>query len=280
MKIKNSFGLLGFQIENSLSPYIHSQFFNLLGIKESYSIFNVPPENFTDFFKKIHNLKGFNVTIPYKDKVFEKIQNKSSTAKSFKTTNTVTKTKNQFICHNTDYFGFSKSLEHFEVEIKNNALLLGLGGAGKIVAKKFLNSSSFLTIAVRKNSISKAKKTLDSIIPDKNIKNFEVVDINKIPKKIYNIIINATPIGMPHLNKMPIEKEFLFGCKTAIDLIYYPTQTKFLNMAKKLRIKTINGLFMLVAQAKKSDELFLEVNFKKDYIFLVYKKLKQFLKTK
>ena len=275
--MKKNFGLLGFQIQNSLSPQIHKKFFELKNVKANYSIFNIPKEKFEDFFKEIDKLDGFNITTPYKDKVFAKFEKKSQVAESLKTTNTVVKEKNHFICHNTDYYGFLESLKHFEIKLKKNILLLGLGGAGKVVAKRSINSGCFLTIAVRKNSISKAENSLRSIISKKKINHFEIVAIEKIPNRIYNIIVNATPIGMSHLDKNPIKEKFLVGCSAAIDLIYYPTETKFLKAAKKLKIKTVSGLFMLISQAKKANELFLKTKIKKDYVFKIYKQIKNIL---
>ena len=73
----------------------------------------------------------------------------------------------------------------------------------------------------------------------------------------------------------PVSFKNLFGCKAAIDLIYSPKKTKFLLDAEKLKIKTINGLYMLLMQAVKSNELFLNTKHKKDIVFKLYKTLKK-----
>ena len=272
--MEKHFGLLGFPIKHSLSPFIHHELFKIKHFKATYSLFNVKEKNLADFLKKIDKLDGFNVTMPYKNVIYESINNKNKTAKKFKTTNTVIKYNNEFICHNTDNFGFVETLKHFEISLKKNTLLLGLGGAGKIVALNALCSGSFLTIAVRPSSTSKVEKTLKSLIPEKFYKNFEIVDINKIPQKTYTTIVNATPIGMANLkNYTPVNIKNLLGCKTAIDLIYSPKKTKFLADAKKLKIKTINGLYMLIMQAIKSNELFSKTKHNKDTIFKLYKTL-------
>lgn len=272
--MKKRFGLLGFPINHSLSSFIHQELFKIKNFNASYSLFNIEERDLDDFLKGIDNLDGFNVTMPYKNIIYEKIKNKSETAKKFQTTNTIIKSNNEFKCYNTDNFGFLETLKHFEISLKNNTLLLGLGGAGKIVALNAIYSGSFLTVAVRPSSFLKAKNTLAHLIPNKFHKNFEIVNINKIPQKIYKTIVNATPIGMNTLkNHSPVSFKNLFGCKTAIDLIYSPKKTKFLLDAEKLKIKTINGLYMLIMQAIKANELFLNTKHKKDVIFKLYKTL-------
>ena len=269
--MKKNFGLLGYNIKNSLSPYIHKSLFSILKVDANYNLFDLPPEKLKNFLENINNLDGFNVTMPYKNIMFNKIEKKDKTAKFFKTTNTIIKENSNFISYNTDYYGFIKTIEHFEIELNKNCLLLGLGGAGKIVAFSVMERGSFLTVAVRASSIERSKNVLFSFLPKKYNKKFEVVDIKKIPQKNYKTIINATPIGMNHLkNESPINFKTLFGCQNAIDLIYYPTKTKFLKMAKKLKIKTVNGLFMLIMQAKKTDELIFKTNFKNNSISKIY----------
>ncbi len=275
--MEKRFGLLGFPINHSLSSLIHQELFKIKNSKATYNLFNVEEKNLDYFLKEINNLDGFNVTMPYKNIIYKKIENKSKTAKKFRTTNTVVKHNNKFKCYNTDNFGFLETLKHFEISLTNNTLLLGLGGAGKIVALNAIYSGSFLTVAVRASSFLKAKKTLKSLIPTKSHKYFEIVNIKKIPQKIYKTIVNATPIGMANLKDYsPISFNNLFGCKAAIDLIYSPKKTKFLLDAKKLKIKTVNGLYMLIMQAIKSNELFLATKHKKNVIFKLYKTLNKF----
>ncbi len=274
--MKKRFGLLGFPINHSLSSLIHQELFKIKNFDATYELFDIEEKNLNDFLKEINNLDGFNVTMPYKNTIYQIIKNKGKTAKKFQTTNTIVKYNNEFMCYNTDNFGFLETLKHFEISLTNNTLLLGLGGAGKIVALNTIYSGSFLTVAIRPSSFLKTEKTLKSLIPAKFHKNFEIVSINKIPNKIYKTIINATPIGMANLKDYtPVSFNNLFGCKTAIDLIYSPKKTKFLLDAEKLKIKTINGLYMLLMQAVKSNELFLNTKHKKDIIFKLYKTLKK-----
>lgn len=271
------FALIGYPISHSLSPLIHNNIFKLKNFKGTYSLLPIK-KNELDFFLKTNTkYEGFNITMPYKNYIFEKSFKKDEISKMFKAANTAIVKKNKKLsCYNTDYYGFLKSLSHFDVKLSGNALLLGLGGAGKVVALISLKSGCNLTVAVRKASISKAKDILKNLTNIEN--NINIVDISKIKPIGYDIIINATPIGMtPNENETPIKKELLFKTKVAIDLIYSPKETVFLKDCKALNIKTVNGLFMLIFGALRSNDIFTKTNLKKNDIQTLFEKIKGFL---
>lgn len=277
--MKNLFGLIGFPVNNSFSQIIHNELFKICKNNAEYFLLNIPPNEIGSFKTKYKHFSGFNVTMPYKNKMFNLTTPNDYISKKTKTVNTILKTKNnEYLSHNTDYYGFTKSLEVFNICLKANVLLLGLGGAGKIVALYAILKGCFLTVAVRKNSIEKAKLNLIKIIPKTFEKNFEIVDIKNIPQKVYKTIVNATPIGMHHIkNKTPIQIEKFYGTSNAIDLIYNPYETLFLKTAKKLKIKTVNGLYMLILQAIKANEMFSQTKFKKHVAFKLAKEVKKIL---
>ncbi len=276
--MKKKFALIGHNIKHSLSPFIHNEIFKATkNLKNSYNLLELAPneiEKFTSYFK-IYN--GFNVTMPYKTYMYENIKNIDYNAKKFKSVNTIIKLKDgNFKGYNTDSYGFLKSLLHFKINLKNNVLLLGLGGAGRTIAVNSAFYNCKLTVAIRKKSMKKAYKILQEIIPKKKLKDVDLVDIEKIPIKHYNIVINATPIGMFYnFDNMPITPNLLRCCKNAVDLIYAPKETKFLKTAKKFKIKAVNGLYMLLMQATKSNEIFTGMKINSKIISEIYKKLKK-----
>ena len=279
--MENKFALIGQNIKHSLSPFIHNEIFKYTkNFNSSYTLLELAPNEIEKFisYSKIYN--GFNVTMPYKTYMYEKIKNIDYNAKMFKSINTITKLKDgSFKGYNTDSYGFLKSLSHFKINLKNNILLLGLGGAGRTIAVTAALYNCKLTVAVREKSIKKTYKILQEIIPEKKLKNIKLVDIKNIPVKNYNITINATPIGMlKNFNNMPITPNLLRYCKNAVDLIYAPKETKFLKIAKKFNIKSINGLYMLLMQAVKSNEIFTGTKIKSDVVTKIYRKLKKIWK--
>ena len=277
--MKKMFGLIGFPVNKSFSQLIHNELFKICKNNAEYFLLNIPTNEINSFKTKYEHFSGFNVTMPYKNQMFNLTTPNDYTSKKTKTVNTILKTKNnEYLSYNTDYYGFIKSLEVFNICLKSSVLLLGLGGAGKIVALYAILTGCFLTVAVRKNSIEKAKLTLNIIIPKQFNEKFEIVDIKKIPKKVYKTIVNATPIGMHHIkNKTPIQIEKFYGTSNAVDLIYNPYETMFLKYAKKIKIKTVNGLYMLIFQAIKANEMFSQTKFKKHVAFKLAKEVKKIL---
>ncbi len=278
INMQQMFGLLGFPVNGSFSQLIHNRLFEICKKNAKYFLLNTPPDKINDFRKEYKNFSGFNVTMPYKNTMFNLTTPNDYISKKTKTVNTILKNpNNEYFSYNTDYYGFFKSLEVFNINLQGTVLLLGLGGAGKIVALYSVLKGCNLTVAVRKNSFEKAKHALSEIIPEKFNKKLKIVDIKNIPQKVYRTIINATPIGMHHIkNNMPIEKQKLFGCLFAIDLIYNPYETQFLKAAKKFKIKTVNGLYMLLFQAIASNQMFSKTKFKKEVVFKLAKEVKKF----
>ena len=89
--MKKLFGLLGFPVSHSLSPYIYEKIFSFLNFNSNYSLLEVNPKNFNNFFEMFPNLSGFNVTMPFKNLMFEKIEQHDQISLKFKTTNLVIK---------------------------------------------------------------------------------------------------------------------------------------------------------------------------------------------
>ncbi len=274
---EKTFGLLGFPLSHSFSALIYNIIFKLYNKNYKYLLLETPPEKINSFIKTQQNLDGFNITMPYKNYMFSLINNGDKTSSFFKTTNTVLKREGSYKCYNTDYFGFLQSLKFFNVNFKGNILLLGLGGAGKIVATEAILKKANLTVAVRRASLKKATKTLNSLFSENFNENVKIVDLYSIPKEKYGIIVNATPIGMSPNTKETLLNEF-FGCETAIDLIYNPKETLFLKKAKKHGVKTINGFMMLIFQAIKAFEIFTNSSFKETETLKLALKIKEKLK--
>ena len=246
------YGLLGHPISHSFSPMIHKRLFELCGDKFStYDLFDMDRSEIGRFFDGFNNLDGFNVTIPYKINMYEKLTSLDQTAKRYGSVNTVKRLENGlYRGYNTDIDGFLKSLESQGISLCGEILLLGCGGVGKVAAVETVSHGGSLTIALRNSSIPKVLKFKTNLLKIQKDAKIKIVDINKIPKINYDLLINATPCGMfPNVNEIPILPEICEKCSTIFDLIYNPKQTVLMKTGKMFGAKVLGGVNMLVWQA-------------------------------
>ncbi len=228
------YGLLGGTLGHSFSPQIH----NLLADYE-YRLFPMPEEDVKPFLTE-HNFDGINVTIPYKETVIPFCDTLSDSAKRLKSVNTITVKEGKLCGDNTDYYGFTYMLKSADIDVKDRkCIVLGSGGSSKTVCAVLddLGASSVTVIS------RSGEDNYDNIS-----RHFDA-----------EIIVNTTPVGMyPKTCVSCIELENFKNCKGVLDIIYNPAKTKLLLDAEKMGIPFSNGLPMLVAQAKKACEIFLD----------------------
>lgn len=241
---KNLYGLLGRNISYSFSRGYFSEKFERENIKDSfYTNFDIP--EITEFKQLINNnsnLKGMNVTIPYKEVVIPFLDELNETAAAIGAVNTIQFKDGKLIGHNTDYYGFQKSIEPFiNPKIHHKALILGTGGASKAV----LYVMQLLGI----------KATLVSRTPQAGQLMYSA--LSKEIMNNYQIIINTTPLGtFPKVDDKPnIPYEYLGAQHLLFDLIYNPSETSFLSEGKKRGTTIANGQRMLQLQAEKAWEI-------------------------
>lgn len=239
--LKRRFGLLGKNISYSFSKGYFTEKFSDEHFKGcSYENFDIPEINhFTTLTKTNPDLKGLNVTIPYKQQVLPFLDKLSKKATLIGAVNTIKFTKKgKLKGYNTDYYGFKKSLKPLLKSHHKKALILGTGGASKAVAYALDELGILYTFVSRE-----AKEN----IIDYNLINATTFDN-------YQIIINSTPVGTsPNIEACPaIPYEFFTKKHIAYDLIYNPEETTFLRKAKENGAVTKNGYDMLIFQAEKA----------------------------
>ncbi|WP_339916415.1 shikimate dehydrogenase [Yeosuana marina] len=238
----NKLGLLGKNISYSFSKsYFKDKFENEQIDNVSYENFDIETiELFPSLIKNTKNLKGLNVTIPYKESVIPFLDELDDKAKEIGAVNTIRITKkNKLIGYNTDYYGFKKSLTPFLKNHHKQALILGTGGASKAIAYslKQLNIKYCFVSRTAKKGVEFTYNTLTKDV------------INQ-----HQIIINCTPLGTsPNVDLYPdIPYDTITSDHILYDLIYNPGETKFLKQGKQQNATTINGLNMLKFQAEKA----------------------------
>ena len=229
------YGLLGEKLGHSFSPQIHA----LLGDYE-YKLFEVAPENLGDFLRS-GTFKGLNVTIPYKKAVMPYLAEISENAKAIGSVNTITVLPNGTLRgDNTDYDGFLYIVRRSGVSVAGKkALVLGTGGAS-LPVKKVLSDLGAREIVSISRTGENNYQNLD--------KHFDA-----------DLIVNTTPVGMyPNNLQSPLSLDGFAHLSGVLDIVYNPQKTKLVLDAEQRGIPAFSGLTMLVAQAKRAAELFLQ----------------------
>lgn len=262
--MKKFYGLIGHPLSHSFSPQIHQKLFELSSIKDStYELLDIAPSEFNTFISNTFNLDGFNITIPYKIKIFKKLKQLDVTAKKYGSVNTVKKESDgSYKGYNTDILGLLKSINSEGISLNKDVLLLGCGGVGRMVAIETISQNGDLTIAVKNSSIQKAQNLKLEIIKQYKSANIKIVNINKIPNVYFDVLINATPCGMfPNVNEIPISPNICSKTQAIFDLIYNPNETMLMKTGKSYGCKIIGGLEMLVWQAVYAQQIWNNIKF-------------------
>ncbi|ONI46195.1 shikimate dehydrogenase [Candidatus Epulonipiscioides gigas] len=269
------YGLLGEKLGHSLSPEIHEHFFNLTNIKASYVLNQVPKNKVNSVVEAIKalDMDGVNVTIPYKEQVIFQLDKISDEAKKIGSVNTIKIVGNQAFGYNTDYFGIGEMLNSGKIVVaENDFYILGAGGSAKSVICYLLDHNAKNVVLVTRDK-QKAMRYF------KNIEIIDYIEFEAIDKAY--CIVNTTPVGMyPNCENSPIGENKIKCFSAAVDLIYNPLETEFLKYARENGLITVNGLYMLVAQAIKSQEIWQEQIYPIEIIDIIYKRLKNILKIK
>lgn len=260
-------GLVGNPIEHSLSPIFQNRLCEIFNIDSIYLPFNVAQGDLEKIIKafKALNIKGFNVTIPYKTDILNFLNEVSDEALLMESVNTVRINKGKLYGFNTDGLGFIRALQSQNVKVKDkNSVILGAGGAARAAAIK-LAQHGCKRIVILNRTEDKAKNLADMV--NRKIADIAVSDeLSEESIKKYaadcDIVVNTTPVGMsPNEDNCPVSSEDIFINKPVIfDMVYNPIKTKFLNIAETNLCKIINGMGMLIYQGISSFEIWHEVN--------------------
>jgi shikimate dehydrogenase len=240
-----NFGLVGFPLSHSFSKKYFTEKFQSLGISDDhqYNLYEIEDIiELKNIVKNTEGLKGLNVTIPYKVAVKPFLNEIDSAAERIGAVNVIKILDDKKLKgYNSDYFGFRKSLEEFLGNAKGiKALVLGNGGAAKAVC-----------VALEDMGI--AYKLVSRRASDDTINYRKANELLAETK----LIINCTPLGTyPNVTSFPdLDYENIGNGHFCFDLVYNPSETKFLQKSKANGANTINGYDMLVYQAEKSWEI-------------------------
>ena len=237
------FLVIGNPIDHSLSPKLHNYWIKNNNISAVYEKKKINESDIKDLIHEVRKekIEGINVTVPFKKSVIPFVDKLSPLADKAQSINTIYKEKNQVIGHNTDVGGFELSLKRINYDVKNKKILiLGSGGVvtSIIIALKTMEASEIiLSNRTREKAEQKKKKNPE----------LKIIDWGKISD--FDMIINATSLGLKNDDEIKLDYSNLGPNKLFYDVIYNPSQTKFLLKAQELGHKAENGKMMFIYQA-------------------------------
>ena len=267
-------GLFASPSAHSVSPIIHNNAFEKLGLNYVYLSFEVNKDNLKDAVQSIKtlNMRGVNLSMPNKKEVIQYLDEISETAKLSQSVNTIVNDNGILKGYSTDGKGFFKSLEEEKIFMKDkNITILGTGGASiAIISQAVFEGIKNIFVFKRDKNWKEQKKILDNIASKTNC-NIELnplEDKNILKRKIEesDLLINATSVGMKEDFSLIEDKSFFRKDLIVSDIIYNPEKTKLLQIAEKEGCKIINGIGMLLYQGALSFELWTNKKMPVDYI--------------
>lgn len=242
-------GLLGRKLGHSYSPQIHGRLADY-----SYELFEKEPEQLEDFLKN-GDFTGLNVTIPYKKDVIPYLDKLTPIARKMGAVNTIVRRDGKLIGHNTDYFGFLTMVRTSGLEVNSKkALVLGSGGASNTAVAVLQELGAEVIVISRsgENNYGNLHLHADAAL-----------------------IVNTTPVGMyPNVGVSPVNLDLFPKLEGVLDVVYNPARTQILLDAEQRGIVAMNGLLMLVAQAKEGAEWFTGTSIPDKKITAIHKELR------
>ena len=234
--------VIGNPIEHSLSPTLHNYWIKNNGIDAIYEKQKLNESELEQIIEDIkkEKINGVNVTVPFKKIIIPFLDELSVEAEKTQSVNTLYLKNKKVVGHNTDIIGFETSIEKSKYDIENKKILI-LGAGGVVPSIVFsLNKMKVSKIIISNRTKEKAQNL------KKDFKNIELIEWGEVPN--FDMIINATSIGLKDNDDIKLNFSSISGNKFFYDVIYNPSETNFLKIAKKLGNKTLNGKLMFIYQ--------------------------------
>jgi shikimate dehydrogenase len=254
-----TFAVIGDPIDHSLSPTIHNAAYRELGIECTYIAYKVDKGELATGIESLKKIKiaGFNVTIPHKIEMMRYLDNVDETCKKIGAVNTVLNDDGILRGFNTDMDGFLEPIKRKEIQIKNSKIfLLGAGGASRAIIAGFQKEGADNVVIV-----NRTKENGDELARFSNEIGLDATSVqlnamNELNSK-FDFIVNASSLGLKG-EKNIIPSSLMDEQTTVYDIVYKPLKTDLINTAKENNCKIIYGYEMLLGQAIRSFEIWLD----------------------
>lgn len=253
------FGLIGYPVKHSLSPFMHNVAFKALNLDARYELFELKPQELENFLRSLSqkNIYGLNVTIPYKEQVIPFLDSISEQAGLIGAVNTIRASQGKLEGFNTDGEGFLKHITEdlgFSPEGKTVSVI-GAGGAAKAVSV-YLAKAGVKRVSIYDTQEGKLKKLLAHLkVNFKGVEFNHALSIEGLKINDSDLLVNATPVGMKESDPPIVSEGQMHSGLLVYDLIYNPKETKLLKLAKEKGATASNGLGMLLYQGMLSFEI-------------------------
>ncbi len=258
--MKENYTLIGYPLGHSMSPWIHERLFRLSGKEADYTLTEIPPETLEQHMTELKNLKGFNITIPYKTKIIPFLDKLDKSAELYHSVNCVANGTAWSIGYNTDCEGFTRSVPSLNGKI----LLIGCGGVGRMMAIEAVIRGAELTIS--EPNQEKATALSEEIHALKPSAKIRLADASQL-EEAFDLIMNASPVGMfPNIQNCPVKDSLIQKCSAVFDVIYNPTETLLMKKARSFGKTAVGGSAMLVWQAVRAHEIWYNSRFQREDI--------------
>jgi len=249
------FAVLGESLMHTWSPQIHNSLFASAGIDAIYLPVTVPKDKLSSAVDVLRScFAGFNVTIPYKERIIPLLDEVDDAVHACGAVNTVENRNGRLVGHITDGLGMLRAIAERDVNTSEaDVLILGGGGAARVAAYEFLVRRGRVCLAVRNRGKGEmlARELADTQSDGMN--RISVSTLDHIPDA-HDILINCTPVGMyPNVNESPVSADVVGRCAAVFDAVYNPRETRLLQIAREAGITTIEGLGMLYYQAVEAE---------------------------
>lgn len=250
-----NYTLIGYPLGHSMSPWIHAKLFSLFGKNGNYTLTEIAPADLPGKLPELKQLRGFNITIPYKTDILPYIDVMDETAQRYASVNCVAVTEDQKLHgYNTDCTGFLRSVQ--DMPLNGKVLLIGCGGVGRMMATEAVLHGADLTISEPDQARAEALAgELRANYPDAKIR-LRDAKILEQEQEAFDLLMNACPVGMyPKVNACPVGDELIRNSANIFDVIYNPTETQLIRTARAMNKNAVGGSAMLVWQAVRAHEI-------------------------
>ena len=244
------FALLGEKLGHSFSVPIHEKVYRLMGVEGQYTLREIPREAFNGAGEMLRreNFRGVNVTIPYKLEIMPQLDEVDDFARKVGAVNTVFNHQGRLMGYNTDVYGLMEMLKFHGLKVNGHCCVLGSGGAARsaCAALEALGAETITVISRRPGNQDWGAKVA--------FKGY-----GALAGMTGSLMINATPVGMySQTDACPVTEKQMQGFTAFGDLIYNPCETRFAQTAQRMGKQACTGLYMLVAQAVRAEEIWWE----------------------
>jgi len=250
------YGIIGQSLAHSFSPAMQTRAMQEAGLNAVYLPFPIDQQKLPRLLEafELIGLRGFNVTLPYKEAIVPWLDGLSGAAAVLQSVNTVKRTPQGWVGYSTDGPGLVQALRESGITLTNRRVLLaGAGGAARAIAYA-LAEQKVAVLDLLNRTLSKAQVLVALLAPL-----FPELSLQAGPRSgtDYDLLINATSVGMDG-ESCPVADDLLQHCRFVLDIIYQPSETPLLSKARQYGLGAENGLGMLLHQGAIAFEIWLE----------------------